>query len=206
MRNKNLIWKSFFLAAAFCLAVTVSSYACAADQYSVRKLNSGQGGSTFARSINKAGDVVGGTGTPHGSSAIGVVWSSRGGAREINAAARSDYLEVLGINNNQQAVGSTNGNTAIRAFQWSAQTGVQFLPSLPGDDSCEAFDINDAGMIAGYSGGASGLRAVLWTSAGVRNLGTLPGGDHSEASALNSAGDAVGFSNGSAGSHAMLWP
>ena len=204
MLNNILRSKSSSLVLAVWLAMACGPAAFAADSYSVKRLTTGQGGSAFAHAINKAGQVAGGAGAPHAASAVGELWTG-GVNRDINAMGRSDYINALGLNNNQQVVGSTNTDTSLRAFTWTAQNGTQLLPVLAGDNNSEAFSINDAGTIAGYSGGASGLRAVLWTSAGVTNLGILPGGDHSQAVAVNSTGDAVGFSNSSAGSHAILW-
>ena len=204
MLNNILRSKSSSLVLAVWLALLCGPSVFAADSYSVKRLTTGQGGSAFARAINKAGQVAGGGGAPHGASAVGELWTG-GVNTEINPRSLTDYINALGLNNKQQVVGSTNGDTSLRAFIWTAQSGTQLLPLLAGDNSSEAFAINDAGTIAGYSGGASGLRAVLWTSTGIANLGILPGGDHSEAVALNSTGDAVGFSNNSAGSHAILW-
>jgi probable HAF family extracellular repeat protein len=204
MLMKSTRSKTSSLILALCLCAAIVQSAVATELYSVRRLSPSQGASAVAHSINSAGQVAGGSGVPHAPSGVGVIWSGRG-LRDIQGPARGDYTSALGINDNQRVVGSTNTDTAVRAFEWTAQSGLRFLPLLPGDNSSEALAINNAGTIAGFSGGASGLRAVLWTSTGIRNLGILPGGDHSEAVALNSGGDAVGFSNSSAGSRAILW-
>lgn len=204
MLKNILLSKSSSLVLAVWLAMVCGPAVFAADSYSVKRLTTGKGGSAFARAINKAGQVAGGGGAPHGASAVGELWTG-GVNTDINPQGRSDYINALGLNNKEQVVGSTNTDTSLRAFTWTPQSGTQLLPLLAGDNSSEAFAINDAGTVAGYSGGQAGLRAVLWTSAGITNLGILAGGDHSEAVALNSLGDAVGFSNSAAGSHAILW-
>jgi probable HAF family extracellular repeat protein len=203
MTNRSMIPKTALM---FCVCVLfpVAQWA-QPPRYSVKRLAPAEGPSAVAYSINSAGQVAGGSGAAHAPSAVGMVWDGTN-MRAIRGSAHSGYTALYGINLAQRGVGSTNTDSALRAFTWTPDKGMLLLPVLPGDNSSEAFAINDAGVIAGFSGGPSGLRAVLWIGGTARRLGSLPGSDHSEAAGLNSTGDAAGFSDGADGRRAILWP
>jgi probable HAF family extracellular repeat protein len=166
------------------------------------------GMSSYARSINLFGQVVGGSSEFPGNSNTefghAFLWTRTGGMQALGTLPGGRNSYAYSINNPGQVVGSSNteaidGAPQTHAFLWTKRNGMVDLGEW------NAAAINNLGTVVGNNGS----HAVTWTSKkGVRDLGTLPGGTGSAGLAINDFGEVVGWSNSSADlstSHAALW-
>ena len=127
---------------------------------------------------------------------------------------------ALGLNNNQQVVGSSTVITPSgdliflqdSAVLWDASTTPTELATLlPGGSTLELFnanDINDAGQIVGWGRDAAIPQGIGWLldNGVITSLGGL-GGLQTQALAINEPGQIVGLSEVVSGGweHAVTW-
>lgn len=193
---KNMSCKVVFLAIAVLLLVP---YALG-QSYTLTNLGTLRQGSARVHDINTQGQIVGGSGHPHGADTHAFLWTKKGGMKDLGFLSGGDYSVAMAINDAGQVVGTSNSTNGMHGFLWTSATGLTQLPSLQGADNSSAYAINQSGQIAG----ASGSHAALWTENSVKDLGAL-GGTWSEAHGINKAGQVVGVADTPAGSHAFLW-
>ena len=99
---------------------------------------------------------------------------------------------AFGLNDSQQVIGNSSGNSGSRQFVWQ---GGQFtiLEGLTGQESgVEPVAIQDAGIVAGSDNLAQ--RAVIWQHGTVMDIGGLPGSSRNTAGAINDRGQVAGQS------------
>ena len=182
------------------IAVSVigAGYAVA-QTYTLVDLGSLGGGSTSARAINSASQVVGcsntGAGVQHAFLYSAGVMTDLGTLGGPSCAS--------GINTTGQVVGwSDIGNGQLHAFLWSGGVMTD-LGTLGGGDS-EAEAINAAGQVVGSSSTASNdQHAFLYSAGMMTDLGTLSGvsAAGSDARSINTGSEIAGYSGtGSSGS------
>jgi probable HAF family extracellular repeat protein len=152
----------------------------------------GWGGSSAARGISDAGQVVGYSGTAF-------LWDAAGGMQDLGVLpGGADKSYASDTNNVGQVVGYSNAATGRRAVLWDAAGSMQDLGDLPGGtDTSNAKSINDAGQVVGESNAATGRRAVLWDAVnGMQDLNDLidPGVSAvlQYAGGINASGQIVG--------------
>jgi probable HAF family extracellular repeat protein len=181
-------------------AVSACSLALQAQTYTVTDMGTLPPGSARVHAINTSGQVVGGSGQPHGADTHAFFWQKSGGMRDLGTLAGGDYSSAFGINDSGIVVGSSNTSSSLHAFTWSLAGGLHDLGTLPGQDASQAYAINNNGQIVG----SSGSHAVSWNNGVIQDLGTL-GGPTSEAHGINSTGEIVGFSDTADGQRAVIW-
>ncbi|MFO7524436.1 MAG: T9SS type A sorting domain-containing protein [Ignavibacteriaceae bacterium] len=146
------------------------------------------------------------------------IWQN-GNITSLGALDDDMYSIAFAVNNNNQAVGYSQGNSGIRAFI-SQNNGLIDLGSLGGGEAI-AYDINNAGQIVGTSATSKifdGIElpaefieagflgnAFIWENGSMNNLGTL-GGNGSRALGINDSGVVVGGTlNASEQFRAFIW-
>ena len=194
MRNINC--KVVFLM----IAVLLLTPFALGQNYKLTNLGTLKRGSGRVHDINSVGQIVGGSGYPHGSETHAFLWTKKGGIKDLGFLPGGDYSVATSINDAGQVVGTSNSTNGMHGFLWTSANGLSQLTSLHPTDNSSAYAINQSGQIAG----ASGSHAALWTANSVKDLGTL-GGDWSEARGLNNIGQVVGVAESSSGPHAFLW-
>jgi len=148
---------------------------------------------------------------------VPVVWTTTGGAVELNGRPG----QASAVNAGGTIVGyyDAPGHAGSAAAEWSSPTAAQtVLPALECDhcpfplDSANA--INNAGTVAGVSLSTDGPRAVVWQSGTVTSLGSFEDSGYSQALGINNSGDVVGsaqtaqpptYTNQDGFSHAFLY-
>jgi len=138
-------------------------------------------------------------------------WDASGTPHQLPSLGGFDTVEVNGMNNAGQVVGS--GTLAIRteshAYVWSLDTGMIDLGDLNPDEEVTsvAYDINDDGLIVGRSHNDPKLasRAVCWEDGVIREL---PRGSAvpDRAPSVNEARVILGFTGSSTGPALCIWP
>jgi len=188
------------------LVLSVSGSVADADaKYYVTRLGTLGGPSSYARSVNAVGQVVGCSYTSNGElhaflfangtmTDLGPLDASAGIATSINFTR-----QIAGYS---APKGSTEG---VRSFLMH-NGDVTHLGTLGGSDTY-AKAISNTGMVAGYSSTTTGtFHAFLYSGGTMFDLGTLPGTVNSAASAVNNKGQVVGTSTGPDGrSRAFLF-
>jgi probable HAF family extracellular repeat protein len=165
----------------------------------------GPSGSSYANSINDAGQVVGSSRDSSGHTPAFLYGD--GVMRSIGSLGRND-ASATAVNAAGQVVGEswTEGYEAIHGFLYD-QGSMKDIGTFGGNSS--ARDINDSGWVVGlsYLSGAAGpRRAILYRDGILHDLQTL-GGTESYALGINSSGQIVGgsFITGDSQCHAVLW-
>jgi probable HAF family extracellular repeat protein len=184
-----------------CLLSSVA-FAERARQWTVVEITPDSPGGGYARALNNAGDVVGGTLTLQGIfSVIGDAYVWRHGVRQDIGSAAGRDTATWDINERGTIVGTADGI----ATRWVE--GVASSLQVVG----QARGINARGDIVGqfWTGGALGSGndwPFLFRDGAIHTLPTL---DASEAAAvgINDAGIAVGYSQVGTtnATHAVLW-
>jgi len=194
MRNIN--GKVIFLLVA---ALLLAPFALG-QSYTLTDLGTLKPGSARVHGINSQGQIVGGSGHPHGSDTRAFLWVRKGGMKDLGFLPGGDYSVAMAINDAGQVVGTSNSANGMHGFLWTGANGMSQLAGLHPTDDSSAYAINQSGQIAGASGG----HAALWIGTSVKDLGTL-GGAWSEAHGLNTGGQMVGVADSPSGPHAFLW-
>jgi probable HAF family extracellular repeat protein len=193
-----------FLADA-CLVLILSSLAFG-QSYTVTNLgNLGTpGGGALA--INDLGHVAGFSNLTNGGQHA-FLWNSKSGMRDLGTLPGGNQSYAYGMNDSDQVVGVSLGQTGVFPFLWTKGIGMQNLGGLGGDGGY-AYSINRSGQVVGWSTlPDESQHAFLWTSeAGMQDLGTL-GGLTSMAMGINDSGEVVGVSwlSDNTTTHAFLW-
>jgi probable HAF family extracellular repeat protein len=158
------------------------------------------GSTSYARTLNDAGQVVGAFTTTAGQQHA-FSWTQADGIVDLGTLGGSGSY-ASAVNEHGQVVGSlTTASGQGHAFSWTQSGGMVDLGTLGGTMS-SALGVNDLGDVVGISRTASGaMHAFLWTHAdGMLDLGTLggvytfTGGFSSSAQVVNDAGQVVGVS------------
>jgi len=170
------------------------------QNYKLTNLGTLKPGSARVHDINSIGQIVGGSGHPHGSDTHAFVWTKKGGIKDLGFLPGGNYSVATSINDAGQVVGTSNSTNGMHGFLWTSGNGLSQLSNLHPTDTSSAYAINQSGQIAGASGG----HAALWMANSVKDLGTLDG-DWSEAHGLNNIGQVVGVADTPSGPHAFLW-
>jgi probable HAF family extracellular repeat protein len=193
---KNMNCKVVFLLIAI---LSLAPFALG-QSYTLTNLGTLRPGSARVHDINSQGQIVGGSGYPHGSNTHAFLWTKKAGMKDLGFLPGGDYSVAIAINDAGQIVGTSNSTNGMHGFLWTNANGLTQLPSLQGTSTSSAYAINQSGQIAG----ASGSHAALWTENSVKDLGALSGA-WSEAHGLNNAGQVVGVADTPSGSRAFLW-
>ena len=175
---------------------------------------------SYARGINRAGQVVGASGfgflqQPYHA----MEWTKVGGMLDLGTLGGSGCSNCISfataINSGGAIVGQSNvtGSDAPRAVRWSATGKIAALPSLAGCGNCAsiATAINYQGHVVGQVSTAPGVyHAVLWKAGTIQDLGTLGGASCSAcvstATGISTSDEVVGYSTTAAGLfHAFSW-
>lgn len=192
----NVHFKTFFLLAGLLL---LSVLCVRAQTYTITDLGTLKHGSARVHDINSLGQVVGGSGFPHGANTHAFFWQKQGGIRDLGALQGGDYSVAFSINDSGQVVGTSNTDRQTSAFLWTQQKGLLALSCQKAGEPSGAYAINSTGQVAGLCGS----HAAVWTGNSVKDLGTL-GGSWSEAHDINSSGQVVGVSDTASGSRAFF--
>ena len=129
---------------------------------------------------------------------------------ELDAPPSANDTRALGINDNDQLVGTIPGPTSGDIpTQWNGAIATTL--DLAGGISGAALSINNAGLIVGTTytmlpNGAYEQRATLWNG-GVGTLLPTLGGTQGIALSVNQLGQIVGWTvaSGAPTSHAVIW-
>jgi probable HAF family extracellular repeat protein len=175
---------------------------------------------SYARGINKAGQVVGASGfgflqQPYHA----VEWTKTGGMVDLGTLGGPGCSACISfataINFAGAMVGESNisGPDVPRAVRWSSTGTIAALPRLAGCGNCAsiATAINYQGHAVGQVNTAPGVyHAVLWKGGTIQDLGTLGGASCSAcvstATGINTSDEVVGYSTTAAGLfHAFSW-
>lgn len=168
---------------------------------------------TVPRSLNNAGQVVGGGWVHAGGIRHPFFWSRQTivdigtlGHPPCPAGLTGDCSsgEAMDINEDSVIVGwSLNDAGLRRAFVW--RDGVLAdLGVYPGEETAALF-VDNSGRVVGTRGSGPGQRTFYWDKKTVRGLGSLGGGG-TVATAMNNKGYIVGTSLTATGErHAFVW-
>ena len=164
-------------------------------------------GSSSARAINDANDIVGYAQFAGFSFSHGARWDA-GSVSDLDTL-QSEFSRAYDINTLGQAVGVYDLNGQDRASLWLEQAGLGFTAGMHDlgtldNSSTTAWAINDVGQIIGESLVGGVAHAFRWESGSMTDLGTL-GGQATRAYDLNNSGLTVGESRLNGFKRAVLW-
>ncbi len=172
--------------------------------------------SSYARSINNKGEVVGNSFSGNGYSHAFIYTNN--GISELGSYSGYVYnTSAVSINDSSQSVGNVRTGGSPYSDNYAVQYYNQSLSNLfgitglngtiyPGMGGTSATSINNNGQVAA-SQYNSGYHAVIVGNGVVTNIGTL-GGNYSYSNSINDQGQVVGssnLSNGNGISHAFLY-
>jgi probable HAF family extracellular repeat protein len=149
---------------------------------------------SVATDVNNKGMIVGYSDTKRGPVVQrAFAWTAATGMIALGTLGGASSA-ALGVNDEGQVIGFSDGPLGQEAFVWTAAEGMIGLGTLGGGFSFPAA-INNHGQIVGEAGAPDGVRrAFLWTAtSGMVDLGTL-GEEDAAATAINNAGMVVGTS------------
>jgi len=164
-------------------------------------------GMVEARSINDAGQVVGGRVRDDGYGNA-VIWDAVNGARDLNGTP-AGLFSTGGWSINQlgevAGVGFTDTGDE-HGFIWDSVTGMMKLPEFSNVSFSYATDINDLGQVIGTNVRFNDERVgFVWSKQQqLQNLGHLPGSNWTVPAAVNNHGVVVGSADSSS-STPFIW-
>lgn len=193
------------------LGVGVSPLANAA--YTFTDLGALDGRTSFAYSINNAGQVAGYSTIDNGAGWRATLWDG-GTMTRLDGLVAGGQTLAYGINEAGQVVGQSAASVSANAAAiWNGGVATELVGLSFGH--AKANGINTAGQVVGqsFSAAVNAYQATLWNGTSATNLGTLNGVGMSEAKAINNTGQVAGWSDilqsGSTwktdGTHATVW-
>jgi uncharacterized membrane protein len=200
--------KNYLSILLFCTlgtGVTFSTSA-SAQYYSVTELGPYSDSlccASYGFGLNSLGQVVGQAGSDY----LPFITGSNGVNAAPFAIAGATYVDLRGINDSGQIIGTAYPNAANQATAFITgpnATGVTYLGTL-GYTGNAALAVNNSGQVAGYLANSPSVGSdysAFITGAngsGTINLGATLGGQESQAVAINNNGQATGFVINSSG-------
>jgi len=167
-------------------------------------------GHAGAVAINDYGKMVGFAYSPQTLEHVPVAWYASGGLEEIGPYPNGTAVDVTGVANTGQAVGTglindVGGAQRAVLYRWSTHSMTN-LGQLGGKSSSATAISGRGSFITGWSQVASGdAHAFSWQTWPMKDLGTL-GGKTSLGTAVNESGEVVGYSTTASGvQHAFVY-
>ncbi len=158
-----------------------------------------------ALAINNRGHIAGFSNLTNGNQHA-FLWNSTSGMRDLGTLPGENTSYAFGMNDSDEVVGVSLGQSGAFPFLWTRGIGMQSLSGLEGNGG--AYAINSSGQVVGFLSFPDGSQhAFLWSStSGVQDLGTL-GGSDAIAYGINDDGEVVGVSwlSDNTTFHAFLW-
>jgi probable HAF family extracellular repeat protein len=185
-------------------AQEIHSYIVDLNSKQVTELGSLGGGSTYARAINDAGQVVGSSQTAAGRTHAFITGANGVGMTDLGTLGGSRSSEAYGINNVGQVVGASDTAANVGHVFITGPNGVGMTDlGLNGI----AFGINAVGRIVGFflAPPVASLHAFITgpNGVGMTDLGTV-GGDRSSAYSINDVGQVAGSSYSTTNIYAFI--
>ncbi len=168
--------------ASLVLALVASFTQAQADSFTFMPLPE------FARGINNAGQVVGFY--VRGETTLGFLYDY-GVTTTIRVPGNNDTL-ALGINNQSQIVGLTNGS-ATGSVGFLDVNGAFTTLQVPGSAETTAQGLNEAGQVVGYFSGSAGPSSGFLYDGSMYRTITVPGARSTLLYGINNQGEMVGY-------------